>query len=103
MNFCGETRPLYLETDASGVGFGAGLLQITNRINCPWDEATHKTDWFCQQKPSSCGKEIYQHREALGIQCGLGRFYHCCFSRGVSIITDHKALVTISKKDVTTL
>ena len=35
-----ETRPLYLETDACKVGFGAGLLQIRNQISCPKDEAT---------------------------------------------------------------
>ena len=33
----------------------------------------------------------------------LEKFYHYCFARGVSIITDHKPLEAIFKKDVTTL
>ena len=34
---------------------------------------------------------------------GLERFHHYCFAREVSIITDHKPLVAIFKKDVATL
>ena len=42
-------------------------------------------------------------REALGILYGLEKFHHYCFAREVSIIKDHIPLVTIFKKDVTTL
>ena len=42
-------------------------------------------------------------REALGILYGLEKFHHYCFAREMSIIADHKPLVTIFKKDVTTL
>ena len=38
-------------------------------------------------------------RETLGILYG----HHYCFDREVSIITDHKPLITIFKKDVGTL
>ena len=42
-------------------------------------------------------------REALGILHGLEKFHHYCFAREVHIITDHKPLVAILKKDVATL
>ena len=42
-------------------------------------------------------------RGALGIVFGLEKFHHYCFDRETSIITDHKPLITIFKKDVATL
>ena len=39
MEFYDETRPLYLKTDISGVGVGAVLMQIRDRLNCPEEEA----------------------------------------------------------------
>ena len=42
-------------------------------------------------------------RETLGILHGLEKFHQYCFAREMSIITDHKPLVAIFKKDVTAL
>ena len=39
MRFYYETKPLYLEINASGVGLGAGLLQIRSGKSCPRDTA----------------------------------------------------------------
>ena len=39
MKFYDETKPLYLGTDSSGLGFGAGLLQTSHGTSCPRDEA----------------------------------------------------------------
>ena len=41
--------------------------------------------------------------EALGILHGLEKVHHYCFGREVLIITDHKLLVSMFKKDVATL
>ena len=41
--------------------------------------------------------------EALGILHGLEKFHHYCFGREVLVITDHKPLVYMFKKDVATL
>ena len=34
MKFYNDTKPLYLETDASGVGLGAALLQLCDNTTC---------------------------------------------------------------------
>ena len=39
----------------------------------------------------------------LGILHSLEKFHHYCFTRDVNIITDHKLLVAIFKKDIVTL
>ena len=41
--------------------------------------------------------------KALGILHGLEKFHHYCFGGEVLIITDHKLLVCMFKKDVATL
>ena len=41
--------------------------------------------------------------EVLGILHDLEKFYHYCFGREVLVITDHKPLVSMFKKDVATL
>ena len=42
-------------------------------------------------------------REALGILHGLEKFHHYCFAREVHVITNHKPLVAILKKDMAML
>ena len=37
MKFYDDTKPLYLETDASGVDLGAALLQLHNNTACQRD------------------------------------------------------------------
>ena len=39
MKFYDEIKFLYLETDASGAGLEAGLLQTREGTSCPRDEA----------------------------------------------------------------
>ena len=39
MKLYNKTKPLYLGTDASGVGMGTGLLQTRGGICCPRDKA----------------------------------------------------------------
>ena len=47
------------------------------------------------------GEKRYSNMEwkALGILDSLKKFHHYCFTRKVSIITDHKPLVAILKKE----
>ena len=108
MKFYDDTKPLYLETDASGVGLGAALLQLHDNTTCQKGMAPDNII-LC---PIAFASKIltgaewrYSNikQEALGILHGLEKFHHYCFSREVLIITDHKPLVSMFKKDVATL
>ena len=108
MKFYDDTKPLYLETDASGVGLGAALLQLCEGTTCQRDMAPENTV-LCPivfASKSLTGTECrYSNvkQEAMGILHGLKTFHHYCFTREVLIITDHKPLVAIFKKDVAML
>ena len=43
MKFYDGTKPLYLETDASRIGFGAVLLQTRDGMTCPKHSVTDNT------------------------------------------------------------
>ena len=108
MKFYDDTKLLYLETDASGVGLGAALLQTwegtTYQKDMVPDNTIHHPIAFASK--SLTGTECrYSNieREALGILCRLEKFHHYCFAREVHIITNHKLLVAIFKKDVAVL
>ena len=108
MKFYDDTKPFYLKTDASGVSLGAALLQLRDNTNCPKDTAPDNTI-LCPiafaSKSLTDAEWRYSNIEckALGILHGLEKFHHYCFSREVLVITDHKLLVSIFKKDVATL
>ena len=108
MKFYDDTKPLYLKTDASGLRLGAAQLQLSNNTNCPKDTAPDNTI-LCPiafaSKSLTGAEQRYSNMEceALGILHGLEKFHHYCFGREVLVITDHKPLVLIFKKDVATL
>ena len=103
MKFYDDTKPLYLETDASGVGLGAALLQTCEGTTFHKDTVPDNTV-LCPIAFASKSLTGTEHRhsnlerEALGILHGLETFHHYCFAREVHIITDHKPLVAILKK-----
>ena len=43
MKFYNETKPLYLEMDASGIGLGTTLLQTRDGTKCPKGNASDNT------------------------------------------------------------
>ena len=103
-----DTKLLYLETDASGVGLGAALLQLHD--NTTWQKGMVPDNIIlCPitfASESLTGAEWRYTNiewEALGILHGLDKFHHYCFGREVFIITNHKLLVSMFKKDRATL
>ena len=108
MKFYDDTKPLYLETDASGVGLGAALLQLHDNTACQRGMAPDNTilHLIAFASKSLTGAEWRYSNiklEALGILHRLEKFHHYCFGREVLVITDHKPPVSIFKKDVATL
>ena len=66
MKFYDETKPLYLEADASGGGLGAGLLQTRNGTRClshGTRQQHTQTHHICKQKSIQCRGEIQQYRK----------------------------------------
>ena len=108
MQFYDDTKLLYLETDASGVGLGTALLQLCNDTACQRDVAPDNTSlrpFAFASKSLTGAKWRYSNIEweALGIPHGLEKFHHHCFGREVLIIMDHKPLVAMFKEDVAML
>ena len=103
-----ETQLLYLDTDASQIGLKSCPTTNQNWSSCPRDKAPDNSiirpTKFASKGLSSA--EIgYSNieRQALGILHSFKKFCHYCFAREVHIITDHKPLVTIFKKDLAML
>ena len=108
MKFYDVARSLYLETDTSGIGLGAGLLQVRDGMNSGHDKVPDNVI-LCPitftSKTLSCVEQCYSNTEhdAMEILHGLERFHHYCFAREVCIITDHMPLVAILNREVATL
>ena len=108
MKFYDDTKPLYIKTDASGIGLRAALLQLRDNTVCQKGMVPDST---ILQPITFASKSLMgaEHRysnfecEALGILHGLEKFHHYCFGREVLVITDHKPLVSMFKKDLATL
>ena len=98
MKFYDETKPLYIETDASGVGVGAALLQTRSNKSCHRDKVPDNSILrpiaFASKSLTGTEKRYSTiQREALAIL-----YRSLLFAREVSIIMDHKPPVAIFKK-----
>ena len=108
MKFYDETKILCIETDASGVGIGATLLQTRDNMSCHRDEVSDNSilrSIVFASKSLTGAEKRYRNikREALNIPYGLEKFHHYCFAMQVSIIMNHKLFIAIFKKNVATL
>ena len=81
VKFYDETKPLYLEIDASGIGLGTTLLQTRDGTTCPKDTAPDNTilrPITFESKSLTSAEYRYSNteREALGILHGFEKFHH---------------------------
>ena len=68
---------IYLQTHASGVRLGAGLLQLRDGMNCGNNEVSDKAPLH----PIALTRKHLLSTELLGILHGLEKFHHYCFAR----------------------
>ena len=87
--FYSPDKELILENDASEYGLGSALLQEGRPIA------------FASRALSTSEKNYAQiEKEMLAIVYGLQKFDHFTFGRQVKIVTDHKPLVAIMSKSL---
>ena len=90
------------------VGLGAALLQLCDNTVCQKGVAPDNIT-VCPiafaSKSLTGAEQRYSNIECevLGILHGLEKFHHYCFGQEVLVITDHKPLVAMFKRDVATL
>ena len=65
MKFYDDTKPLYLETDASSISLGAVLLKLRDNMNCPKDTAPDNTILcpmaFASKSLTGAEQKVQQH------------------------------------------
>ena len=106
--FYDYTKPLYLETDASGVSLGEALLQHGDNMVCQKGVAPDNVTLHAivfTSKSLTGAEQRYSNikSKALGILHSLEKLQHYCSGQEVLVITDHKPLAAMFKKDVATL
>ena len=99
-------KKLYLEVDASQTGLGAALLQRDGTTNEDEDlpDSSLLRPIAYASKSLTDTEQRYSNieREALAILHGLEKFHHYAYARETQVITDHRPLLAIFKKDVAT-
>ena len=104
LKYFDSNLPIFIECDTSKKGIGIVMLQLDSTI-----ENTSKSDVpnnlrpvFYASKTLTAMKSNYSNteREMLGVVFSILHFKHFTFGRHVHIITDHKPLITLFKKNL---
>ena len=94
---------MFLEWDWKLPYYKLEVVQAVQEITAPYNSILRPIA-FASKSISSTEREYSNiEREALDKLYGLKKSYHYCCAREVIIITDHKPLVAIVKRDVETL
>ena len=87
---------LYLETDASGVAIGMALLQSEQNDRSSLYPIAYGSKTLTGAETHYANIEC----ELLGVVGGLEKFNYFTLGRPVTVLTDHKPLIAISKKSL---
>ena len=87
---------LFLETDASGVAIGMALMQSENNDR----ESLYPIAYGSKTLTDTETRYANIERELLGAVGELEKFHYFTFGCPVKILTDHKPLISISKKSL---
>ena len=85
---------LYLKTDASGVAIGMALLQSEENEK----KSLYPIAYGGKTLTSDETRHTNIERELLGVVGALEKLHYFTFGRPVTVLTDHKPLISISKK-----
>ena len=85
---------LYIETDASSKGIGMALLQSENNDH----SSLYPIAFGSKTLTSAETRYANIERELLGVVRALEKLHYFTFGHPVVILTDHKPLISISKK-----
>ena len=85
---------LFLETDTSRVAIGMALMQSESNDR----ESLYPIAYGSKTLTDAETRCTNIEREFLGIVGGLEEFHHFKFGHPVTVLTDHKPLVSISRK-----
>ena len=97
LKYFNSSLPIYIECDASKKGIGVVMLQPDSAI-----ENTLKSDVFYASKTLTDTESNYSNIECemLGVVFSILHFKHFTFGHKVHIITDHKPLSTLFRKNL---
>ena len=87
---------LYLETDASRVAIGMALLQSEGNDR----NSLYPIAYGSKTLTDAETRYVNIECELLGMVGGLEKFNYFTFGRPVTVLTDHKSLISISKKSL---
>ena len=96
LRYYGPDLDLYLETDASGVSIGMALLQSDENDR----NFLYPIAYGSKTLTSAETRYANIEHKLLGMVGGLEKFNYFTFGRPVTVLTDHKPLIAISKKSL---
>ena len=105
LQFFDQEQPVYIEVDASRKGIGAVMLQPDKKCKktCNTEVPNNlRPVAYASKNLTSCESNYSKiERELLGVLFSVLHFKHFTYGCIVNIITDHKPLVSLFKKNLT--
>ena len=96
--------PIYIETDASKKGIGVVLMQPDPNVQNTSKTAVPNNlrPVYYASKTLTTTESNYSNieREMLGVVFSVLHFRHFTYGRCITVITDHKPLITLFKKNI---